>query len=207
MQVFSLTANLYLLDTPEGLLLVDSGMPQENQRLLRHLGGRRPVALLLTHHHLDHVGGARMLWERYGLPIYAHPLDIPFISGEARRPPFPPIPWLGDWIANSPRPVPREALRPVEEGAEVMGWQVVHLPGHTPGQIGLLREGVLLAADALRVGAKGPWVPPAMVNHDTQQARRTVGKIARLEAQKIYVGHGPPTTALAVRALAEKLGV
>lgn len=39
MQVFSLTANLYLLDTPEGLLLVDSGMPQENQRLLRHLGG------------------------------------------------------------------------------------------------------------------------------------------------------------------------
>lgn len=207
MQVFSLTANLYLLDTPEGLLLVDSGMPQENQRLLRHLGGRRPVALLLTHHHLDHVGGARMLWERYGLPIYAHPLDIPFISGEARRPPFPPIPWLGDWIANSPRPVPKEALRPVEEGAEVMGWQVVHLPGHTPGQIGLLREGVLLAADALRVGAKGPWVPPAMVNHDTQQARRTVGKIARLEAQKIYVGHGPPTTALAVRALAEKLGV
>lgn len=207
MQVFSLTANLYLLDTPEGLLLVDSGMPQENQRLLRHLGGRRPVALLLTHHHLDHVGGARMLWERYGLPIYAHPLDIPFISGEARRPPFPPIPWLGDWIANSPRPVPREALRPVEEGAEVMGWQVVHLPGHTPGQIGLLREGVLLAADALRVGAKGPWVPPAMVNHDTQQARRTVGKIARLEAQEIYVGHGPPTTALAVRALAEKLGV
>lgn len=207
MQVFSLTANLYLLDTPEGLLLVDSGMPQENQRLLRHLGGRRPVALLLTHHHLDHVGGARMLWERYGLPIYAHPLDIPFISGEARRPPFPPIPWLGDRIANSPRPLPKEALRPVEEGAVVLGWQVVHLPGHTPGQIGLLREGVLLAADALRVGARGPWVPPAMVNHDTQQARRTVGKIARLEAQKIYVGHGPPTTIQRVRALAEKLRV
>ncbi|AWR85269.1 MBL fold metallo-hydrolase [Meiothermus taiwanensis] len=207
MQVFSLTANLYLLDTPEGLLLVDSGMPQENQRLLRHLGGRRPVAMLLTHHHLDHVGGARMLWERYGLPIYAHPLDIPFISGEARRPPFPPIPWLGDWIANSPRPVPKEALRPVEEGAEVLSWQVVHLPGHTPGQIGLLREGVLLAADALRVGARGPWVPPAMVNHDTLEARHTVRRIARLEAQKIYVGHGPPTTTQAVRALADRLGV
>lgn len=207
MKVFAQVANTYLLDTPQGLLLVDSGMPNENRKLMSYLGDVKPAALLLTHHHLDHVGGAKMLWERFKLPIYAHPLDIPFISGEQRRPPFPPIPWLGDWIANSPRPVPKEALTSVEEGAEVMGWQVVHLPGHTPGQIGLLREGVLLAADALRVGAKGPWVPPAMVNHDTQEARHTVGKIARLEAQKIYVGHGPPTTALAVRALAEKLGI
>lgn len=207
MKVFALAANAYLLDTPQGPLLVDAGMPGQRRRLEGYLGGVKPAALLLTHHHLDHVGGAWMLWERYGLPIYAHPLDIPFISGEARRPPFPPIPWLGDWIANSPRPLPKEALRPVEEGAVVLGWQVVHLPGHTPGQIGLLREGVLLAADALRVGARGPWVPPAMVNHDTQQARRTVGKIARLEAQKIYVGHGPPTTTQAVRALADKLGV
>ncbi|MDT7920685.1 MAG: MBL fold metallo-hydrolase [Meiothermus sp.] len=207
MEVFPLAANTYLLDTPQGALLVDTGMPQENQKLLRHLKGRKPAALLLTHHHLDHVGGARMLWERYGLPIYAHPLDIPYISGERRRPPFPPIPWLGDWIANSTRPLPPEALIPVEEGARVLGWQVVHLPGHTPGQIGLLREGVLLAADALRVGAKGPWLLPAVVNHDTAQARRTVGKMAQLEAEHIYVGHGPPTTKRAVMALAEKLAL
>lgn len=207
MKVFALAANAYLLETPQGPPLVDSGMPGEQRKLERYLSGVKLAALLLTHHHLDHVGGARMLWERYGLPIYAHPLDIPFISGEARRPPFPPIPWLGDRIANSPKPLPKEALRPVEEGAVVLGWQVVHLPGHTPGQIGLLCAGVLLAADALRVGARGPWVPPAMANHDTPEARRTVGKIAGLEAQKIYVGHGPPTTIRAVRALAEKLGV
>jgi hydroxyacylglutathione hydrolase len=205
MEVFPLVANLYLLETPEGTLLVDSGMPQENQKLLRHLGSRKPTALLLTHHHLDHVGGAHMLWERYRMPIYAHPLDIPYISGERRRPPFPPIPWLGDFIANSAKPLPLEALTPVEEGALVLGWRVVHLPGHTPGQIGLLRDGVLLAADALRVGAKGPCLPPAMVNHDTAQARCTVGKMARLEVEKIYVGHGPPTTKRAVMALAEKL--
>ncbi|GIW39146.1 MAG: hypothetical protein KatS3mg075_627 [Meiothermus sp.] len=89
MEVFPLAANTYLLDTPQGALLVDTGMPQENQRLLRHLEGRKPAALLITHHHLDHVGGARMLWERYGLPIYAHPLDIPYISGEAPPPPVP----------------------------------------------------------------------------------------------------------------------
>lgn len=207
MKFFALVANTYLLDTPQGPLLVDSGMPNENRKLLGLLGEVKPAALLLTHHHLDHVGGARMLWERFGLPIYAHPLDIPFITGEQRRPPFPPIPWLGDWIANSAKPVPKEALTPVEEGAVVMGWQVIHLPGHTPGQIGLLREGVLIAADALRVGSRGPLVSPAMVNHDTQEARRTVGKIARLEADTIFVGHGLPTTLEAVRALAQRLGV
>ncbi len=207
MRVFPLVANTYLLDTPEGPLLVDSGMPGESRKLLNYLGGVKPAALLLTHHHLDHVGGARMLWERFRLPIYAHPLDIPFISGEQRRPPFPPVPWLGDWIANSARPVPREALTPVEEGAMVMGWQVVHLPGHTMGQVGLLQDGVLLAADALRVGSQGPSISPAMVNHDTTEARRTAGKIARLDVQEIRVGHGPPTTIEAVRALAQKLGV
>jgi len=62
-----------------------------------------------------------------------------------------------------------------------------------------------VAADALRVGAKGPWLSPALVNHDTEQARRTVGKIARLEVEEIYVGHVPPTTKRAVMTLVEKL--
>jgi hypothetical protein len=46
-----------------------------------------------------------------------------------------------------------------------------------------------------------------VVNHDTAQARRTVGKIAQLEAEHIYVGHGPPTTKRAVKVLAERLGL
>ncbi|RDI94560.1 MBL fold metallo-hydrolase [Meiothermus sp. QL-1] len=205
MRILPLFARAYLLDTPAGPLLVDSGMPQESRKLLRLLGDVRPAALLLTHHHLDHAGGARLLWELYRLPIYAHPLDIPYLSGRQRRPAFLPIPWLGDYIANRIQPLPEEALRPVEEAEEVLGWRVVHLPGHTPGQIGLLRQGVLLAGDALRVGPRGPQPPPALVNHDTREARRTVEKIARLEVEAVFVGHGPPTTIGAVRTLAERL--
>jgi len=170
-------------------------------------GLRPPAAVLLTHHHLDHVGGARRLWEEYRMPVYAHPLDIPYISGTRRRPPFPPLPGLGDWIANSAAPVPEDAITPVEEGSDLMGWRVIHLPGHTAGQIGLLKDGVLIAADALRVGAQGPRVPAPMVNADTEQAKRTVGKMAGLEVREIYVGHGPKTTGEAVADLARRLGV
>lgn len=207
MKVFKLVANTYLLDTPEGPLLVDSGMPGENKKLLQALAGVRPAALLLTHHHLDHVGGARMLWEQYRLPIYAHPLDIPFISGETRRPAFPPIPILGDRIANSARPVPKMAITPVEEGSSVMGWRVVHLPGHTPGQIGLLKAGVLIAADALRGGRSGPVVPWKMVNWDTPVANRSAARIAAMDVREIHMGHGPMVDRQAVQALVETLGV
>lgn len=206
MKIFKLVANIYLLDTPEGLLLVDSGMPGEIQKLLRALADIKPTALLLTHHHLDHAGGARMLWEKYRLPIYAHPLDIPFIAGETRRPAFLPIPILGDRIANSAKPVPRAAITPIEEGSSLMGWRVVHLPGHTPGQIGLLKDGVLIAADALRGGRSGPVVPPNMVNADTAQAKRTVGKIAAMDVREIHMGHGAMVNLEAVRRLVEALG-
>ncbi|MDX2006654.1 MAG: MBL fold metallo-hydrolase [Meiothermus sp.] len=206
MQIFHLAANAYLLDTPSGPLLVDSGAPWEKGKLQRLLDDAQPVALLLTHHHLDHAGGALMLYERYRLLIYAHRGDLGFLLGKERRPPMP-MPLIGDWMANRVDPLPQHVITTVEHGDRVMGWTVVHLPGHTPGQIGIMRDGLLIAADALRVGGKGPELPPDRVNADPEGVRRSVGKISRLEVQDIYVGHGPKTDLEAVRRLAEELGV
>lgn len=206
MQVFNLTANTYLLETTKGLLLVDSGAPWEKGRLQRLLENEKPAALLLTHHHLDHAGGALMLYQRYGLLIYAHHADLGFLLGKRKRPPIP-MPIIGSWLANNVDPLPQQAITTVEHGDRVMGWTIVHLPGHTPGQIGLMKDDVLIAADALQVGAKGPAVPADGVNDDSAVARQTVGKIARLEVKRIFVGHGPSTTIEAVRDLAQTLGV
>lgn len=192
MQVLKLAANAYLLSTPQGPLLVDSGMSGQKQTLLKLLGNTRLAGLVLTHHHLDHAGGAAVLYQRFGMPIFAHPADIPYLTKERRRPRFPPIPLLGDWIANNVDAVPTAALRAVEEGQEVMGWQVVHLPGHTPGQIGLLKDGTLIAADALRSWGGRIEVPPSIVNADTAQAKQSALKIARLPFEVALVGHGPP---------------
>jgi hydroxyacylglutathione hydrolase len=204
MQIFHLTANTFLLETSSGPLLVDSGAPWEKGKLQRLLADVQPAALLLTHHHLDHAGGALMLYERYRLLIYAHRGDLGFLLGKERRPPMP-MPLIGDWMANRVDPLPQHVITTVEHGDRVMGWTVVHLPGHTPGQIGIMQDGILIAADALKVGNKGPEIPADVVNADSEAARRSVGRIARLEVEDIYVGHGPKTSIGAVRKLAEEL--
>lgn len=200
LRTLRLGANLYLL---EGGLLVDAGLPWEVGKLLRLLP-KPPQALLLTHHHLDHAGGARALWERFRLPIYAHPLDLPYLTGEKPRPPLP-IPLLGHRLANAAPPLPREALTPVEEGAELFGLKVVHLPGHTPGQIGLLGPDFLIAGDALR--GRRPGLPPGFVSQDLEAARRSLAKILRLAPRRVYVGHGGPYPLEEVQALGRRLGL
>ncbi|GAA6761464.1 MBL fold metallo-hydrolase [Thermus oshimai] len=194
-------ANLYRVPAEGGYFLVDAGLPWERRRLLALLQ-KPPLLLFLTHHHLDHAGGARALWERFRLPVLAHPREWPYLTGKKPRPPLP-IPLLGGFLANLGPPLPEEALRPVEEGAEVLGWRVVELPGHTLGQVGLFREGVLLAGDALR----GRGLPPRPINEDHALARKTVRRILDLGAEWVYPGHGGPLKWEEVEALARKLGV
>ncbi|WP_337844146.1 MBL fold metallo-hydrolase [Thermus sp.] len=194
-------ANLYRVPVEGGYLLVDAGLPWESRRLLLLLD-TLPLLLFLTHHHLDHAGGARALWERFRLPILAHPKEWPYLTGEKPRPPLP-IPLLGGFLANLGPPLPEEALRPVEEGVEVLGWRVVELPGHTLGQVGLFREGVLLAGDALR----GKGLPPRLINEDHALAQKTVRKILELGVEWVYPGHGGPLKREEVEALARRLGV
>ncbi|AMA74947.1 hydrolase [Thermus parvatiensis] len=200
-EVLRFAANLYRIPLEEGYFLVDAGLPWEARRLLSLLQ-EPPKLLFLTHHHLDHAGGARALWERYGVPVFAHPQEWPYLTGEKPRPPLP-IPLLGRRLANLAPPLPKEALVPAEEGMELFGWRVVHLPGHTLGQVGLLREGVLVAGDALR----GRGLPPHFINEDHALAQKTVRKILDLGVERIHIGHGRPLSRDEVEALARRLGV
>lgn len=136
------------------------------------------------------------------MPVFAHPQEWPYLTGEKPRPPLP-IPLLGRRLANLAPPLPKEALVPAEEGMELFGWRVVHLPGHTLGQVGLLREGVLVAGDALR----GRGLPPRFINEDHALAQKTVRKILDLGVERIHIGHGRPLSRDEVEALARRLGV
>ena len=85
-------------------------------------------------------------------------------------------------------------VRPVTDGDEVFGLQVVDTPGHTPGHIAIFDADsrVLVAGDALNSTFDGLTGPTPEFTPDMPTAEESVRKLAALQPQVILVGHGPP---------------
>ncbi len=76
--------------------LVDTGLRGSAGRIRRaaeRLFNPPPLAILLTHGHFDHVGGLPQLARDWGVPVYAHPLEMPYLTGVSPYP--PPDPTVG----------------------------------------------------------------------------------------------------------------
>lgn len=190
-----LYANVYLLSSPAGRLVVDAGAMPFSLEFAAILRQFKPDALLVTHAHVDHAGGAWVA-SRLGVPVLAHPLEHPQLTGEIHDLPYPAgKPQLGKLVSRAHLKVSPANLHAVHPGEVVSGWEVVHLPGHTPGQIGVLRGGVLVAADAVvssphRDGSGGAHLPKAAYNADHRQALKTLKHIANQDLRAILPGHG-----------------
>ncbi|MFD2438802.1 MBL fold metallo-hydrolase [Modicisalibacter luteus] len=85
--------NVYFVGHPESgdWVLVDAGMPNSQDKIIdaaiqRFGKDAKPKAILLTHGHFDHVGSAVELVEHWGVPIYVHPDEMPYLTGEAHYP-------------------------------------------------------------------------------------------------------------------------
>jgi glyoxylase-like metal-dependent hydrolase (beta-lactamase superfamily II) len=200
-------ANAYLLVEPQGLTLIDTGMPGRARKILDYVRsiGHSPrdiTTILLTHQHVDHVGGAEALAHATGADVLAHPLDAPAIEGKAQR----DIP--GGPMGLVFRVVLLPRLKPVRIAAHVTGGEtlpmlqrdgglrVVATPGHTYGEVSFYVPGrkLLIAGDAYRHGG-GRIVPsPNMFNRDTPKMLRSIVELADLEVTASLCGHGEPIT-------------
>jgi glyoxylase-like metal-dependent hydrolase (beta-lactamase superfamily II)/predicted ester cyclase len=197
------TMNVYLLRDGDGVCLFEGGIRAMTPALAAigaQMGGITRV--VLSHAHPDHRGAAPGL----GAPVYCHPADRADAEGDggvhyfryeelapwARRP-YPHL--LRMWDGG-----PVSIAGTVEEGDEVAGFRVIHLPGHAPGLIGLWRESdrLALASDCFytldpQTGAFGPpRVPHRAFNHDTEQARASIRKLAALAPATAWAGHAEP---------------
>src|SRR5690606_21003093 len=112
----------------------------------------------LTHGHFDHVGAIIDLIERWKVPVYAHQLELPFLTGKQDYP-KPDATVEGGWVAKMSPLFPHEGIdisehvsALPEDGTipHMSGWKWIHTPGHTPGHVSIYRESdqVLIAGDA-----------------------------------------------------------
>ncbi|MDT0689003.1 MBL fold metallo-hydrolase [Salegentibacter sp. F188] len=197
-------------------VLVDAGMPHSGPEIEkvaenRFGKGNKPAAIILTHGHFDHVGGIVHLLNEWNCPVYAHPLEELYLTGEKKYP-EPDTSVEGGLLAKISSIYPHEpinikcALKELPEGGDVPelpDWQWIHVPGHAPGQIALFRESdrTLIAADAFvtvkqdslyKVLVQKTEVngPPVYLTTNWEESKESVQKLQELEPQVAITGHG-----------------
>jgi glyoxylase-like metal-dependent hydrolase (beta-lactamase superfamily II)/predicted ester cyclase len=196
--------NVFLIEDEGGVTVYDAGarhMSAAIRAAAIPFGGIRRV--ILGHADCDHRGGAAGL----EAPIYCHPLErsaaqtaspyrdywnLSLLSAWA-RPIYPRL--LASWDGGA-----LEIAGTLEEGEEVAGFRVLHMPGHAPGLIALHREedGLALVSDLLytlnpETGINNAaHVPHPAFNLDTDQARDAIRRLATLNPKVVWAGHAKP---------------
>ena len=209
-------SNAYLVGNKKRWVLIDSGTSGHAEKIVAAAEGEfgennRPKGIVLTHGHFDHAGSAVELSDYWDVPIYAHRMEMPFLTGKSKYP--PPDPTVGGFMSRLSRFFPdvaynfgnrlRELRRDKLPGME--GWTCVETPGHTPGHVSFFREedGTLIAGDAFttldqdsafNTVIRRPKVsrPPAYSTIDWKQAEESVRRLAALHPRTLGTGHGLP---------------
>lgn len=209
--------NVFLIGNKEHFVLVDAGMPKSGETLIakikEHFGDAKPRAILLTHGHFDHVGGLMEMVKEWNVPVYAHEMELPFLTGKQRYPePDPSV--EGGMIAKISSLFPNEPIdlknhvQPLPSDGSVPhmeGFRWLHTPGHSPGHFSYFRDSdkTLIAGDAFvtvrqdklyKVLKQEKEVsgPPRYFTTDWVQAKQSVHILRDLHPVTAVTGHGVP---------------
>jgi glyoxylase-like metal-dependent hydrolase (beta-lactamase superfamily II) len=182
--------NCYLVidETARQCAIVDPG--EEAGLILHKLeqAAVQPVAIWLTHAHIDHVLGVPRVREATGAPVFLHPADRPFYDH------VPEQAAAFGLRVGPPLPAPDRVFAH-GEWVHVGGlsFAVRHTPGHSPGSVSLVGEGVVFAGDVLFQGSIGRSDLPGG-DFETLVGSIERELLALPDATIVYSGHGPETT-------------
>lgn len=182
--------NCYLIYNEHNLLIVDPGAEASKieQEITRT--GKRPVAILLTHTHYDHIGAVDILRQQYDIPVYVSPLEQEWLSNPVLN-----LSGLGrhDDIENV-------IIQPADYEFDLidytlggMSFTVVPTPGHSIGSVSFVFDDFVVTGDALFRGSIGRT---DLYTGDMQQLLHSIKTylFTLPEEFPAYPGHGEATT-------------
>ncbi|WP_279388595.1 MBL fold metallo-hydrolase [Acidipila rosea] len=219
-------ANAHLVIGNQGCVLIDAGLPGSATKIERALSSqglsfRDIEAIVITHAHVDHAGGAAELRERSRAPIIAHEEDLPHYKREVPMT-FCPTGWAGRLFFKTP--LPHESYTAFEPDVLLSDGDtldlskfgvngiVKHTPGHTKGSISVeLGSKEALVGDLLASGIfiggllrTGHAIRPPFED-DPQTVAKELFRLVDGGIERFYLGHGGALDAREVRRHAEAL--
>jgi hydroxyacylglutathione hydrolase len=184
-------ANCYVVAPAEAAecVIIDPGQDAEpgiDEILTRHR--LKPIAVLLTHGHIDHVWSVAPVCGARDVPAYIHPADREMLSDPAKG--------IGMQIAPGLTFTEPDDVRELRDGEAIslagLEFTVSHTPGHTRGSVTFRGEETLFSGDLLFAGSIGRTDLPG---GDDAQMRDSLAKTLRLpDETTVLPGHGPGTT-------------
>jgi hydroxyacylglutathione hydrolase len=214
-------SNVWLLKGPQPAL-IDAGSPGELPALEAALAaqGLRVEDLrliILTHGHADHAGLAARLRARSGAKVIAGAGDVAMLAA-GRNTPLRPTRWtaalLGLLVPGTFDPLAPDIAVAERFDLSAFGYEgeVLAMPGHTPGAVAVVLEGSsAFVGDQILGGSFGGAVSPTSpqehyFHDDVEENLANVAALLERGVSTLYLGHGGPVTAEAVReAFGERL--
>ena len=212
--------SVYCIRDGDGVVQFDAGtkpMRRVARKAAERLGGLKRV--VLGHAHADHRGTAPFL----DAPVFCHPDEVADAESDASVAPYfdlsqlpvAPVRWIYPALLRHWDGGAVKIAGTVEEGDEVAGFRVLHLPGHAPGLIGLWRESdrVALVSDVVYLVDSARLKPlphgEASVPHpawawDHAKAKESLHRLAALEPLVVGAGHEAPLRGENLRPVLER---
>jgi len=187
--VGALDTNCYLVYCEETLqcAVVDPGAEPERIFLEIAEAELKPVVIINTHGHVDHIGANRDMKDHFGVPLYIHAADSPMLGKSQQLE-------LSLFLGAKDSPPADHLMSDGEEikiGKSIL--RVLHTPGHSPGSVSLLGDGFLLSGDTLFLEGVGRTDLPGGSQKQLEQSLRE--KVMTLPDETVVLpGHGPLTS-------------